>query len=266
MHMREGHGMEKLRKLYEGKAKKLYETDNPDVLWVEYMNQATAGNGLKKAQIEGKASLNNRITSLIFQLLKTRGVESHFLEQLSNTEQLVKRMRMFPLEIIMRNTAAGSFAKRYGVDEGTPLVTPLLEFCVKSDALGDPFINPQGVVALGLTTQEELDEITKQAYAVNNALVDIFTAINVQLVDFKIEEGVDAAGTILLADEITPDTCRLWDKSHTEGSISHLDKDLFRRDLGDIIPAYEEIYRRLDALAQSEGLNTTKTQVNQEKR
>lgn len=252
--------MEKLDKLYEGKAKKLYATDDTNVLWVEYMNQATAGNGLKKAQIAGKGSLNNRITSLLFHLLEARGVKSHFLGRISDTEQLVKRMRMFPLEIIMRNTAAGSFAKRYDVKEGTPLKKPLLEFCVKSDELGDPFINPEGVVALGLATDEEMAEITRQAHAVNNALLDIFSKIDVQLVDFKIEEGVDAQGNILLADEITPDTCRLWDKRNAGGNagengVSHLDKDLFRRDLGDIIPAYEEIHSRLENLAKSEGLD-----------
>ena len=139
--------MEKLEKLYEGKAKKLYATDDPDVLWVEYMNQATAGNGEKKAQIEGKGSLNNRITSVIFDLLKARGVDSHFVRRISETEQLVKKMDMYPLEIIMRNTAAGSFAKRYGVEEGTELKKPILEFCLKSDALGDPFINEDGIVA-----------------------------------------------------------------------------------------------------------------------
>ncbi|APW18996.1 MULTISPECIES: phosphoribosylaminoimidazolesuccinocarboxamide synthase [Gardnerella] len=250
--------MEKLEKLYEGKAKKLYATDDTNVLWVEYMNQATAGNGLKKAQIAGKGSLNNRITSLLFHLLEARGVKSHFLGRISDTEQLVKRMRMFPLEIIMRNTAAGSFAKRYNVKEGTPLKKPLLEFCVKSDELGDPFINPEGVVALGLATDEEMTEVTRQAHAVNNALLDIFSKIDVQLVDFKIEEGVDAQGNILLADEITPDTCRLWDKRNAgTNEVSHLDKDLFRRDLGDIIPAYEEIYDRLASLAQSEGLDVS---------
>ena len=253
---RRGTSMEKLDKLYEGKAKKLYATSNDNVLWVQYMNQATAGNGLKKAQIAGKGSLNNQITSLLFNLLKARGVKSHFLGRISDTEQLVKRMKMFPLEIIMRNTAAGSFAKRYAVKEGTALKKPLLEFCVKSDDLGDPFINPEGVVALGLASESEMTEITKQAHAVNNALLDIFNKIDVQLVDFKIEEGIDAQGNILLADEITPDTCRLWDKRNTNGSeVSHLDKDLFRRDLGDIIPAYEEIFSRLKSLAQSEGVN-----------
>ncbi|OZG62238.1 phosphoribosylaminoimidazolesuccinocarboxamide synthase [Bifidobacterium lemurum] len=246
--------MEKLEKLYEGKAKKLYATDDPDILWVDYMNQATAGNGEKKAQIEGKGSLNNHITSVIFDLLKARGVDSHFVEKLSDTEQLVRKMDMFPLEIIMRNTAAGSFAKRYGVEEGTPLKKPILEFCVKSDALGDPFITEDGVVALGLASEEEMAEISKQARAVNAALLDIFSKIDVKLVDFKIEEGKTSDGAILLADEITPDTCRLWDTKDESGKIEHLDKDLFRRDLGNIIPAYEEIYGRLKSLAESEGI------------
>jgi len=248
--------MEKLEKLYEGKAKKLYATDDPDVLWVEYMNQATAGNGEKKAQIEGKGSLNNRITSVIFDLLKARGVNSHFVRRISETEQLVRKMDMYPLEIIMRNTAAGSFAKRYGVEEGTPLKKPILEFCLKSDPLGDPFINEDGIVALGLADEEEIAEISRQARAVNAALLDIFAKIDVKLVDFKIEEGKTSDGAILLADEITPDTCRLWDQKDHSGRIEHLDKDLFRRDLGNIIPAYEEIYDRLMALAATEGVDS----------
>ncbi|MEE1295535.1 MAG: phosphoribosylaminoimidazolesuccinocarboxamide synthase [Bifidobacterium sp.] len=246
--------MQKLDKLYEGKAKKLYATDDPDILWVEYMNQATAGNGAKKAQIEGKESLNNRITSVIFDLLKARGVDSHFVRKVSDTEQLVQRMDMYPLEIIMRNTAAGSFAKRYGVEEGTELARPILEFCYKSDELGDPFINDDGIVALGLAQHEELDEISRQARAVNEALKDIFSKIDVKLVDFKIEEGRNGEGEILLADEITPDTCRLWDLQDGSGQIEHLDKDLFRRDLGSIIPAYEEILDRLERLAEDEGV------------
>ena len=246
--------MEKLEKLYEGKAKKLYTTDESDVLWVEYMNQATAFNGEKKEQIAGKGNLNNHITSVIFDLLKARGVDSHFVKRLSDTEQLVRKMDMFPLEIIMRNTAAGSFAKRYGVEEGTDLKKPILEFCYKSDDLGDPFINDDGIVALGLATEEELAEISRQARAVNDALVDIFSKIEVKLVDFKIEEGKTSDGAILLADEITPDTCRLWDLKDRSGRIEHLDKDLFRRGIGDIIPAYEEIYARLTALAEAEGV------------
>lgn len=247
--------MDKLEQLYEGKAKKLYATDDPDILWVSYMNQATAGNGEKKAQIEGKGSLNNRITSLLFALLKARGVNSHFIARVSQTDQLVRHMRMFPLEIIIRNIAAGSFAKRYGIEEGTQLSQPILEFCVKSDALGDPFITGQALVALGMVTQQELDEISAQAYKVNDALSDVMSKIGVTLVDFKIEEGTASDGSILLADEITPDTCRLWGKPHADGSIEHLDKDLFRRDLGDIIPAYERIYDALVELAEREGVH-----------
>lgn len=247
--------MEKLEKLYEGKAKKLYATDDPDVLWVEYMNQATAGNGEKKAQIEGKGALNNRITAVVFDLLRARGVDSHFVRRISETEQLVRKMDMYPLEIIMRNTAAGSFAKRYGVEEGTELNKPILEFCLKSDELGDPFINEDGIVALGLADEDEVAEISRQARAVNAALTDIFARIDVRLVDFKIEEGRTSDGAILLADEITPDTCRLWDLKDRSGRIEHLDKDLFRRDLGNIIPAYEEIHDRLTALAKAEGLD-----------
>lgn len=247
--------MEKLEKLYEGKAKKLYATDDPDVLWVEYMNQATAGNGEKKAQIEGKGALNNRITAVVFDLLRARGVDSHFVRRISETEQLVRKMDMYPLEIIMRNTAAGSFAKRYGVEEGTELNKPILEFCLKSDELGDPFINEDGIVALGLADEDEVAEISRQARAVNAALTDIFAKIDVRLVDFKIEEGRTSDGAILLADEITPDTCRLWDLKDRSGRIEHLDKDLFRRDLGNIIPAYEEIHDRLTALAKAEGLD-----------
>lgn len=253
--------MEKLDKLYQGKAKKLYATENPDVLWVEYMNQATAGNGAKKEDIEGKGMLNNRITSLMFDLLKARGVESHFIRRISDDEQLVQRMDMFPLEIIMRNVAAGSFAKRYGVQEGTRLKRPVLEFCLKSDELGDPFVNKDSMIALGLVDEDELEQISRQARAVNEALLDIFGKIGVRLVDFKIEEGRNSAGTILLADEITPDTCRLWDERNyqkdAEGShrIERLDKDIFRRDLGSIIPAYEEICRRLTDLADSENIS-----------
>lgn len=244
--------MEKLEKLYEGKAKKLYATDDPNILWVEYMNQATAGNGAKKAQIEGKGNLNNHITSVIFDLLAARGVHSHFVKRLSDTEQLVQKMDMYPLEIIMRNTAAGSFAKRYGIEEGTVLKKPILEFCLKSDELGDPFINDDGIVALGLATEEELAEISAQARAVNQELTNIFAQFNIRLVDFKIEEGKNANGEILLADEITPDTCRLWSINANDGSIEHLDKDLFRRDLGDIIPAYKQILKDLTSLAHAE--------------
>jgi phosphoribosylaminoimidazole-succinocarboxamide synthase len=245
--------MEKLGKLYEGKAKKLYATNDPDVLWVEYMNQATAGNGAKKAQIQGKGELNNRITTLIFKLLAKRGIPSHFIKQISDNEQLVRKMTMFPLEIIMRNVAAGSFSKRYGVKEGSALKQPILEFCYKSDELGDPFINDDDLLALGLATREQLEIISAKTREINRALIDIFKSIDVNLIDFKIEMGMTSDGTILLADEITPDTCRLWNAT-ADGSIEHLDKDLFRRDLGNIIPAYEDICSRLEDLAKSKGI------------
>ena len=245
--------MEKLGKLYEGKAKKLYATNDPDVLWVEYMNQATAGNGAKKAQIQGKGELNNRITTLIFKLLAKRGIPSHFIKQISDNEQLVRKMTMFPMEIIMRNVAAGSFSKRYGVKEGSALKQPILEFCYKSDELGDPFINDDDLLALGLATREQLEVISAKTREINRALIDIFKSIDVNLIDFKIEMGMTSDGTILLADEITPDTCRLWNAT-ADGSIEHLDKDLFRRDLGNIIPAYEDICSRLEDLAKSKGI------------
>lgn len=248
--------MEKREKLYEGKAKKLYATDNPDILWVEYMNQATAGNGAKKEQIEGKGRLNNRITSVIFNELSYRGIASHFVKQLSETEQLNRHLTMFPLEIIARNIAAGSFAKRYGIEEGTVLKRPVVEFCLKDDALGDPFINSDDAIALGIATADQLDMIRAKAREVNHALTAMFADIDVTLVDFKIEMGTTADGTILLADEVTPDTCRLWDKAKTSGDhIERLDKDIFRKDLGSIIPAYEEILARLEKLNASHALD-----------
>lgn len=233
--------MEKLEKLYEGKAKKLYATDDPDVLWVEYMNQATAGNGEKKAQIEGKGSLNNRITSVIFDLLKARGVDSHFVRRISETEQLVKKMDMYPLEIIMRNTAAGSFAKRYGVEEGIVFAEPTLEFSYKNDDLGDPLLNTSHALALGLATKEEIARIQELALKVNELLKARFARVNITLVDFKLEFGRLPDGSLVLADEISPDTCRFWDSTTHE----KLDKDRFRRDLGGVEDAYNEVMRRV---------------------
>lgn len=251
--------MQKLSQLYEGKAKKLFATENTEVLWVEYLDQATAGNGARKAQIKGKGRLNNRITAVIFNELAYRGIASHFISQISDTEQLVRRMEMFPLEIIMRNIAAGSFARRYGREEGTLLSRPVLELCLKDDTLGDPFINTDDAIALGLATRDQLDIISAKAREINHALTAIFNDINVTLVDFKVEMGRTSDGTILLADEITPDTCRLWDTAKTaEGHVEHLDKDLFRRDMGNIIPAYEEILGRLEKLHASHPLNSIK--------
>lgn len=251
--------MQKLSQLYEGKAKKLFATENTEVLWVEYLDQATAGNGARKAQIKGKGRLNNRITAVIFNELAYRGIVSHFISQISDTEQLVRRMEMFPLEIIMRNIAAGSFARRYGREEGTLLSRPVLELCLKDDTLGDPFINTDDAIALDLATRDQLDIISAKAREINHALTAIFNDINVTLVDFKVEMGRTSDGTILLADEITPDTCRLWDTAKTaEGHVEHLDKDLFRRDMGNIIPAYEEILGRLEKLHASHPLNSIK--------
>lgn len=244
--------MEKLGMLYQGKAKKLYETDDPDLLWVEYTDQATAGNGAKKENIAGKAHLNNQITSVIFNLLGRRGIPSHFVRRISDTEQLNRRMTMFPLEIVMRNKAAGSFAQRYGVEEGTVLKQPVLEFFYKSDALDDPFINRDDILALGLASEQDLDIIAAKTREINQALIAIFKAIDVELVDFKIEMGRSSQGIILLADEITPDTCRLWSTRNQDQGITHLDKDIFRRDLGSIIPAYQTILDGLTRLDQEE--------------
>ena len=227
--------MQKLSQLYEGKAKKLFATENTEVLWVEYLDQATAGNGARKAQIKGKGRLNNRITAVIFNELAYRGIASHFISQISDTEQLVRRMEMFLLS------------------------RPVLELCLKDDTLGDPFINTDDAIALDLATRDQLDIISAKAREINHALTAIFNDINVTLVDFKVEMGRTSDGTILLADEITPDTCRLWDTAKTaEGHVEHLDKDLFRRDMGNIIPAYEEILGRLEKLHASHPLNSIK--------
>ena len=235
--------MEKLEKLYEGKAKQLYATDDPEVLWVEYKNSATAGDGEKKEDFAGKGRLNNLITTLIFDLLKKRGIDSHLVARVGETSQLVKKVTMFPLEIVLRNTAAGHFCSRLGVKEGIELKEPVLEYFLKNDDLHDPFVNDDDLVALA-----------PLARRINEALIEIFAKIDVKLVDFKIEMGRTSDGTLLLADEITPDSCRLWDQRDHSGKVEHLDKDLFRRDLGDIIPAYEEIESRLAGLAKSEGI------------
>jgi len=241
--------MEKLEKLYEGKAKQLYATDDPEVLWVEYKNSATAGDGEKKEDFAGKGRLNNLITTLIFDLLK-----SHLVARVGETSQLVKKVTMFPLEIVLRNTAAGHFCSRLGVEEGIELKEPVLEYFLKNDDLHDPFVNDDDLVALDVCTREDLAEIAPLARRINEALIEIFAKIDVKLVDFKIEMGRTSDGTLLLADEITPDSCRLWDQRDHSGKVEHLDKDLFRRDLGDIIPAYEEIESRLAGLAKSEGI------------
>jgi len=238
---------EKRELMYEGKAKKLYTTDEENVVWVEYLNQATALNGAKKDKIEGKGELNNQITSLIFDQLTEKGIRHHFIKKLSNTEQLIEKVSIIPLEVVLRNTAAGSFSRRLGVEEGTPLPFPIVEFYYKEDALDDPFINDEHVLALNIATQEEIDFLKAEIRKVNAALIEILEAANIRLIDFKLEFGRLADGTIILADEISPDTCRFWDLTTNE----HLDKDIYRRDLGDIVPVYKEVLNRLNSLVKA---------------
>lgn len=233
--------MERKELLYTGKAKKIYATDQETVLLAEYLNQVTSLNGVKKETIEGKGALNNQITGLIFKYLAGKGFASHYIREVSKSEQLIRKVQMIPLEVVVRNTSAGSFAKRFGMDEGIDLSVPILEFYYKEDKLDDPFINDAHVKMLNVATDEEVIEIKKQALEINAALVEMFRKPAIRLIDFKIEFGKTADGQIILADEISPDTCRLWDMNTQE----HLDKDLYRRDLGDIIPVYVEVLERL---------------------
>lgn len=227
--------------LYEGKAKRLYATENDDVLLVEYKNSATAFNGQKKAEIEGKGVLNNRISTIIFEKLKEKGINSHFIKQISDHEQLVKKVDIIPLEVVVRNIAAGSLAKRIGVEEGTPLKRAIIEFYYKNDQLGDPIINNDHIEILNLASEDEIHEIYQMGLKINEVLKQLFEEIGVKLVDFKLEFGRDKDGNILLADEISPDTCRLWDAKTNQ----KLDKDVFRRDLGSLVEVYEIILSRL---------------------
>lgn len=232
--------MEKKELLYEGKAKKVYTTEDPDVLIVDYKDDATAFNGLKKGTITGKGVVNNRMTNRVFGILEEAGVPTHLIKELSDRETAVKRVEIVPLEVIVRNVAAGSFSKRLGVEEGTPFKEPTLEFSYKNDALGDPLINDYFAIALGLATREEIETITKYAFKVNEVLKAYFLQANIELIDFKIEFG-RYKGKIILADETSPDTCRLWDATTHE----KLDKDRFRRDLGNVEEAYNEVFNRL---------------------
>lgn len=233
--------MKKGKQLYEGKAKRIFATDQEDVVWIEYKNSATAFNGEKKAEIDGKGRLNNLITGLLFQKLTEKGIDSHFIEQISENEQLVKHVTIIPLEVVVRNSAAGSIAKRLGFEEGTSFKEPIVEFYYKNDELGDPLLTEDHVKILDIATPEELQLLKKEAMRINDVLVPLFSDIDIELIDFKIELGKDKNGNILLADEISPDTCRLWEK----GTNRKLDKDLFRRDLGGLTEAYTEIYNRL---------------------
>ena len=233
--------MKKCEQIYEGKAKKVFATDDPNLCIVDYKDDATAFNGQKKGTIVGKGVVNNRMSNFMFQLLEKHGVKTHFVEELSDRETLVKKVSIVPLEVIIRNLSAGSFAKRYGVEEGIEFAQPTIEFSYKNDDLGDPLINDYHALALGLATQEEIDTIKAMAFKVNEVMKEYFKKLDVILVDFKLEFGKTADGEIVLADEISPDTCRFWDV-HTH---EKLDKDRFRRDLGGVEDAYHEIMKRL---------------------
>ena len=233
--------MQKLNQLYEGKAKKVFATDDPNLVIVSYKDDATAFNGLKKGTIVGKGVVNNKVTNHLMQLLEQEGVPTHFVEELSDRDTVVKHVSIVPLEVIIRNISAGSFAKRFGVEEGIVFDEPTIEFSYKNDDLGDPLMNAYHARALKLATAEEIETIKAMAFKVNEVLKAFFKAVNVDLVDFKLEFGRLNDGTIVLADEISPDTCRFWDSTTHE----KLDKDRFRRDLGGVEDAYQEIMRRL---------------------
>jgi phosphoribosylaminoimidazole-succinocarboxamide synthase len=233
--------MEKLEQLYEGKAKKVFKTSEPEKYWIEYKDDATAFNGEKKGQIAGKGTLNNEISAIFLSLLKEKGVENHFIKRISSTEQIVQQVEIIPIEIVVRNIAAGSLAKRLGWEEGKELPEPIVEFYYKNDELGDPLINNDHIAILGLASEPELVELRKQALKVNEILKEYLLYKEIILVDYKLEFGKTPAGTIILADEISPDTCRFWDADTKE----KLDKDRFRRDLGNVEGAYQEILRRI---------------------
>lgn len=232
--------MVKKEMMYEGKAKKVFKTDDETKYIIEYKDDATAFNGVKKGTILGKGVINNRISALLFKLLEEKGIPTHFIELLSDREMIVKDVKILPLEVIMRNVAAGSLAKRLGIEEGVEMKTPVLEFCYKNDDLGDPMINDYHIRAIDLATETQLEKVKEYAFKINDILVEFFEQRNIKLVDFKLEFGLHD-GDVVLADEISPDTCRLWDfKTNRK-----LDKDRFRRDLGDVEEAYEEVLGRL---------------------
>ena len=233
--------MEKKEQLYEGKAKKVFATDDANLVIVDYKDDATAFNGEKKGTITGKGVINNVMSNHMFQLLEQQGVPTHFVEQLSERETLVKKVSIVPLEVIIRNISAGSFAKRFGVEEGIVFDEPTIEFSYKNDELGDPLMNAYHAIALKAATREEIETIKAMAFKVNEVMKQYFDTLNVSLVHFKLEFGKTADGKIVLADEISPDTCRLWDKTTKE----KLDKDRFRRDMGGVEEAYQEIMKRV---------------------
>ncbi len=233
--------MQKLSQVYEGKAKKVYATDNPQLFIVDYKDDATAFNGEKKGTIQGKGVINNRVTNHLMKLLEKNGIPTHLVEEISDRETIVKKVKIIPLEVIVRNIAAGSLSKRLGLPEGTRLAKTVLEYSYKDDALGDPMINDYHIFALELATREELDIIAGYSFKVNEVLGAYLKDLNIELIDFKLEFGKTDSGEIILADEISPDTCRFWDSITGE----KLDKDRFRRDLGGEVEAYQEILKRL---------------------
>ena len=233
--------MKKMEQLYEGKAKKVFATDDPAIVIVDYKDDATAFNGVKKGTIVGKGAINNRMTNHVFRLFEEQGIPTHLVEELSDRETAVKKVEIVPLEVIVRNVAAGSFSKGMGVEEGRALLCPIIEFSYKNDDLGDPFINDDYALALGLATAEEIDTIKNYTRKINEIMKEYFRNAGMKLIDFKIEFGRLPDGTIILADEVSPDTCRLWDVNTNE----KLDKDRFRRDLGNVEEAYNEVFRRL---------------------
>ncbi len=232
--------MKKLEQIYEGKAKKVFLTDDAEIVIVDYKDDATAFNGLKKGTIRGKGVVNNKVSNHFFRLLEKRGIPTHYIDELSDRETAVKRVEILPVEVIVRNRAAGSFSKRMGVPEGTELQGTILEYSYKNDALGDPFINSYYIRALGLATDAEMEKVKEYSFAVNDILREYLLGFGIELIDFKLEFG-RFRGAVVLADEISPDTCRFWDKS----TGKKLDKDRFRQDLGEVEEAYGEIIRRL---------------------
>lgn len=233
--------MKKLEQIYEGKAKKVFKTEDADLLIVDYKDDATAFNGEKKGQIAGKGVINNRMSNMMMQMLEKKGVPSHFVEELSDRETVVKAVTIMPLEVIVRNISAGSFAKRYGVEEGIVFDNPTFEVSYKNDELGDPLMCESHAIALGIATPEEIEIIKNYAFKVNEGLKEFFLECGLKLVDFKIEFGKTSKGEIILADEISPDTCRLWDVETNK----KMDKDRFRRDLGDVEETYKEVFERI---------------------
>ena len=233
--------MEKKELLYEGKAKKVYTTEDPNLYIVDYKDDATAFNGKKKGTIAGKGVINNRMSNYLMAQMEKEGIPTHFVEELSDRETVVKKVTIVPLEVIIRNIAAGSISKRFGVEEGKVLNNPTLEYCLKDDALDDPMINDYHITAIGAATKEDLETISNLTFKINSFLKDYFLKLNIELVDFKIEFGKTPDGQIILADEISPDTCRLWDAT----THQKLDKDRFRRDLGDVEEAYIEVAKRI---------------------